>query len=329
MMRKICLVLWLSVLAGSPLFAQEWARKTFNKTSHDFGTIARGAKAEYAFVLKNRYLEDMHIASVRSSCSCAKPRIEKPWLKTYEQGAIIAAINSGAFAGRKSATLTVTIDKPYYAQVQLNVRVHIRNDIVLEPGSVQLGSVEQGKAADQQITVSCARRKTWKIVDVKSANPHIAGHAVRCNQDGARVVYDLRVRLDEDAPVGYIKDHLMLITNDRSRSQFPVLVEGRVCAGLTVSPASLFMGVVPSGDKVTKRLVVRGEKPFRIVSIGCDDGSFKFDMPNDREPKLVHLIPVTFVAGPNSGKVARTIRIKTDLGKTVPELAAYAVVSTP
>ena len=111
MIRKICLILWLSLLIGSPVFAQEWARRMFEKTSHDFGTVARGAKAEYAFTLENLYLENVHIASVRSSCGCAKPRIEKPWLRTYERGAIVAAINSKAFLGGRSATITVTIDE--------------------------------------------------------------------------------------------------------------------------------------------------------------------------------------------------------------------------
>jgi len=328
MIRNICLILWMGVSAGSPVFAQEWARKMFTESSHDFGTVARGAKAEYAFTLKNPYLEDVHITSVRSSCGCAKPRIEKPWLKTYEKGTIIAAANSTAFLGHRSATITVTMDKPFYAQVQLHIRMYIRSDVVFHPGSVQFESLEKGKPAEKQIQVSYAGRSGWKILEVKSANPHISAQVVQQNRNGGRVVYDLTVRLDEDAPVGYLKDHLMLITNDRRRPQVPVLVEGRVCSELTVSPASLFMGVVQPGDKVTKRLVVRGEKPFRIVSIKCDEGFFEFGDLDD-EPKLIHLISVTFVAGPNDGKVVRTIQIKTDLGETIPELAAYAVVSTP
>ena len=35
--------------------------------------------------------------------------------------------------------------------------------------------------------------------------------------------------------------------------------------GITVSPTALFMGVVQPGQKVTKQLVVKGKKPFRIL----------------------------------------------------------------
>ena len=41
----------------------------------------------------------------------------------------------------------------------------------------------------------------------------------------------------------------------------------------------------------------------------------------------MHLIPVTFTAGTDAGKVVKSIKIKTDLGTTTPELPAYAVVA--
>ena len=115
MLRKTTCTLLLTLLMGSTASAQDWARKMFETTNHDFGSVARGAKAEHEFVLKNIYLEDVHIVAVRSSCGCTTPRIAKEWLKTYEQGAIIAHYNTGSFLGRKGATLSVTIDKPFYA----------------------------------------------------------------------------------------------------------------------------------------------------------------------------------------------------------------------
>ena len=82
------------------------------------------------------------------------------------------------------------------------------------------------------------------------------------------------------------------------------------------------------GQEVTKSLVVKGIKPFRVVSIVCDDKSFKFDTGKDDGAKMVHVIPVTFVAGTSTGKVTHTIKITTDLGQASPELSAYAVISS-
>jgi hypothetical protein len=88
------------------------------------------------------------------------------------------------------------------------------------------------------------------------------------------------------------------------------------------------MGVVEPGEKVTKQIVVRGKKPFRIVSVSCDGGNFEFDTSTEVLAKPLHLIPITFVAGRSPGKVLDKIRIETDLATTTPELSAYAVVAT-
>ena len=66
----------------------------FAATSHDFGHVARGAKAEFAFELQNVYEEDIHILDVRTSCGCTTPTITKPTLKTWEKGSIVATLNT-------------------------------------------------------------------------------------------------------------------------------------------------------------------------------------------------------------------------------------------
>src|SRR5512140_3718862 len=101
----------VAVLLSVPASAQEWATEMFSTTSHDFGVVARGAKAEYAFVLENLYVEEVHIAGVRASCSCTKPEVKTPILETHEKGVILAKYNTSAFLGSKGATLTVTFDK--------------------------------------------------------------------------------------------------------------------------------------------------------------------------------------------------------------------------
>lgn len=167
--------LLVAFLLAAPCAAQEWADKMFETRSHDFGTIARAAKAEFAFELTNLYLEDVHIANVRASCGCTTPRIEKETLKTYEKGAIIAHINSESFLGRQGATLTVTIDKPLYAEVQLQVKVYVYSDVLLEPSSVALGSIARGNPVERTISVRYSGRSDWQIVEVKSNNPHLTG----------------------------------------------------------------------------------------------------------------------------------------------------------
>ena len=91
---------------------------------------------------------DVHIVTAYSSCGCTSVDIVKSTLKTYEEGAIRAVFNTPTFLGSRSATITVIIDKPMPAEILLHVRGVIRGDVVFEPGSVQLGDVEQGTPVD-------------------------------------------------------------------------------------------------------------------------------------------------------------------------------------
>lgn len=323
-MRRKILALLILLLAAARAVAGDWAGKMFESTNHDFGTLARGVKAQHRFKITNLYEEDVHISGVRSSCGCTTPQITKNDLTTFETAEIVADFNTRAFMGHKSATLTVSFDKPFPAEVQVHVNGFIRSDVVLQPGELDFGTVDLGAPAEKRMTVSYAGRQDWRLFDVKSANPHFECELFETARGGGKVSYDLLVRLTKDAPSGYINDQLILVTNDEHATELPVEVHGRVVSALTVSPASLFMGVVQPGRKVTKQLVVRSRRPFRIVSIECEDDSFQIEASAQR--KAVHLLPVVFTAGDRTGKVSQKISITTDQGDTALQCMAYAQV---
>ena len=308
--------------------ADDWAPKMFKTRDHDFGTVARGANVQHEFVITNLYEEDVHIASVRSSCGCTKASITQQDIKTYEKAAIVAKFDTRTFLGSHSATLTVTIDRPYYAEVQLHVKGYIRSDVVLDPGGVDFGTIDAGQPADQTVAVEYAGRGDWQITGVKSNSPYITAEVVERQRTGGNVSYDLAVALSDDAPVGYLNGLLTVSTNDRRASEFAVSVDGRVASEVTVSPKSLYFGTVQAGETATKKLVIKGKKPFRVVRVECDDECFAAEVSS--EAKRVHLVPVTFDASSGSGRMSTQLRIITDLGENgSPKLVAHAHIAQP
>ena len=327
MLRTLMMACLLAMVSSASASAQEWARKMFPASNHDFGSVARGAKADYRFTFKNLYEEEIHIASVRSSCGCTQPKIENENVKSLEEGAILAAFNTRDFLGQKSATITVVIDQPFHAEVQLHVAGYIRSDVVLHPGAVALGAVDRGHATEKKIAVNYAGRNDWKILEVKSASPYITGEVVETKRGGGQVSYELTVKLQDNAPVGYINEQITLVTNDRRAATVPVDIEGRIVSEVTISPASLLLGVLEPGKKVTKQLVVKASKPFSILDVLCENENFSFKIPS--ESKTVHLVSVTFEAGAEVGQVTQKITILTDLGEeVVAECSAHAQIVT-
>jgi hypothetical protein len=135
------------------------------------------------------------------------------------------------------------------------------------------------------------------------------------------------VRLLPCASPGYLNDQLTIVTNDGSRSTIPLTVEGKVRSALTVSPDPLILGVVASGEQVSKKLLVRSKTPFRIRHVDCDGEELTFDVDTEKSA-TTHFIPVTFTAG-TAGKIERRIRVETDLaGSIVGEVVATAEVKS-
>lgn len=326
MWRGIVCTLSMSIFWSTPSLAQDWATKMFETTHHDFGSVACGAKAQFEFALSNIYLEDVHIADAQPSCHCTIVTFDKAILKTYDKGAIVATLNTHAFQGQRAATITVTFDKPFYAQATLSVQGFIRTDVVFQPGSIELGSVEQGNESDQKVSLYYSGwQQDWKVLGVNSPNSSVSARAVETARQGNQVWYDVFVHLAKDAPAGYLRDHLMLTTNDQQSGQIPLLVEGRMVPGLVVTPSPLILGQVQSGQHITTQVIVKGNKPFRILGITADDKSLKFSQEKDEAAKAIHFVPVTFTAGNDRGNVTKVFRVQTDIGSLA--VSTYAVIT--
>lgn len=321
------LALFASLLCGARAVAADWARDMFEIVRHDFGTVAVGAKAEFAFKFTNKYLYEVHVARVRSSCGCSDVRITKDTLATYESGEVVASINSERLRGDQSSTLTVIFDKPRYAEVQLKITVFIRGDILLEPSGVDFGEVEQGAEASRTLTVTHFGNADWEIVDVLASTQHIECELGERVRSGTRVSYPLTARLNAGMAPGSLGTQLMLVTNDARAEKIPVMVEGNVRPLVSVAPASLYLGSLRPGQSISKRLVVRASKPFHIQEIGADCDCFDFTYATG-EAKTLHLVPVKFTAGHAAGGVKRLIRIKTDVNDTPTEIVAWAAVDS-
>ena len=315
----------LIAVAADAAQAQEWANKMFNVTSHNFGTVARGSKTEFRFTFRNLYKEDLHVVGVRTSCGCTSPEVTKRDLKTHETSEIVAKFNTRTFLGQHGATLTVTFDKPFFAEVQLRVAGNIRGDVTFEPPFVDLGNVDLGKGVERSVKVTHVGTTPWEIKDVRSANPNFEVQLSKPTHTLSQSLYELTLRLKPETPAGYVKGQLILVTNDPRAAQIPMDVEGRVVAEVTVSPQLLALGAVEPGDSVTKNVVVRANKPFCVTGVSCSDGCLT--CPTKDTPATVHILPVTFQAGTAAGKIERQLKITTDLGEgAVPSVTVQATV---
>ena len=325
---RIALILFVLAFAStaSNLNAEQWARKMFTETHHDFGVVSRNAKTEHSFMIENCFEEDVHIVAVRSSCGCTTPILSKKTLKAWEKGELIAQFNTRSFIGTKSAEITLVIDKPYYAEVKLTVGGTIRSDIVVEPGEVRFGDVDQGTSKTVDLKISYAGRRDWKILDIRGDSDFLEVRLDPVQRQGSLTNYVLHIKIKDNAAVGEFMDELVVVTNDEKNDMFTLPVSGRIIPPISISPTFVTMGDVGKGKTSQQKLIVRAKKPFEIASVDCEDKRFEFAIPAGA--RSVHILPFTFrselLTPEDDGSLKKVILVRTSLGE---EMTAEATVS--
>lgn len=297
----------------------------FRTTNHDFGTVARAAKTEFRFEFENPYPQPIHVRSVRASCGCTTPIVETETVEPGGRGTILARFNTGTFTGSRSATLTVTFDRPSYTEVQLHVKGYIRSDVVFNPGEVAFATVREGESKSVAVDIDYAGRNDWKIVEVTSQDSFLSGQVEEVSRNGGRVKYRMNVAIDGKAPAGNLQSEILIVTNDRNLKRVPLKVNATIQANVAVTPQMMALGEIKPGDSVKQVVVIRGYQPFNVVDIESSEFDIRFDRTTEAKP--LHTLPLTISPRNGSGEVKGKILVKTDLPgeQTVEVGAVYSV----
>ncbi|MCC6417642.1 MAG: DUF1573 domain-containing protein [Gemmataceae bacterium] len=339
-MRKSLVALTVLVLGAGSASAQTgaWADKIFlaggGKTSHDFGTVARGAQLVHAFKITNIYSVPLEITNIRATCGCLTATPSTRVLRPQETAQLNIVMDGRRFSGHKSINVYVTVGPEYVSTATLHVTANARPDVVLNPGQFNFGVVRQGQRPTQTLDVEYAGNFDWAVTEVvkTAAAPYdvvveqLYRQPARSGQPG-RVGYRLAVTLKPDTPPGPLHHELILKTNEPGTNQYiTVVVEGNVQATLTVTPGVIVLGKVKAGTTTTQKVQVRGQRPFRILGVdGAGDG-IEAVLPTGPAQNHVLLLRCQ----PNqAGDLRRQLTIRTDLDQSAGVTVNLEATVTP
>ncbi|HEY3402214.1 MAG TPA: DUF1573 domain-containing protein [Ohtaekwangia sp.] len=129
MKKFLFLLVMIAFAAGA--YAQETKQVsgpkiTFEKKTHDFGTIHAGDKVEETFHFANTGTEPLIITNVQVTCGCTTP---KGWprepIMPGQKGEITVAFNSTGKSGRQDKVVTVVSNavNPEDAKISFTTQV--------------------------------------------------------------------------------------------------------------------------------------------------------------------------------------------------------------
>lgn len=322
-MFRTGLVFVLALFAPSYLLAGETSVLNFEESIKDLGGAPRGTKLVHHFKFTNTTQQPVHISGVRTSCHCSTARAIKQEVNPGESSSIMVEVNTGMYSGTRDFTIYVNFDRPYVTETRLILKTVSRDDISLNPDSINFGTIKLGSAPTMSVVIEHRSFSGWKITGIENENGYIQ---TKIEPNGTNQnSYRLTVRLREDTPAGYWHASLGLVTNDSSTPRIRVPLSVEIQGALAVTPSTLNLGKLAS-DSVEKKIVVRGAKPFKILSIEGLDGILSVDQAKSEEAKVAHVLKITYSGKADAGELLKKLKIVTDLDNSSIELPVQGQV---
>jgi hypothetical protein len=319
-MRNAALALLATVLLSPAAPAQPptaWADKLFGSTlTHDFGVVPRGRQLKHAFKITNIYKVPLEITNIRVSCGCVTATPAVKVLQPNESTQLDIIMDSARFSGPKTVRLYLTVGPEYVSTATLTISANARQDVVFNPGEVDFGPIARGQTPEKYIDVEYAGSLDWRVSEVvksSSAPFELRVEELATAVNGTpfnRKGYRIFARLKPDAPAGPFKQEVILKTNDPASPTLTFNVNGTVQATLTVSPSPLVVTGLRVGEMQTKKLLIRGSRPFRVTKVDGTGDGVTADVPNRQETTLILDVRVQPT---RPGELRRQLVIHTDL----------------
>jgi hypothetical protein len=312
-MKQSLTTLLLVCLVGSPAFAG--APDYFTEKEKDFGVTALGSVHKHFFAIKNTTKEVINMGTPRIQCGCVAVELIKGQLQPGETTYLMAVMSTAKIPSHqiglpKSVTVSVPFHNPVFEEVVLKVSVLARPDMIWSVvEGVTFGKVAKGKEATNTLKVTLYNSSAWEIEGIESSGVYVKSEAKLISRTPTEVNYEIVTTLKDNCPPGNWMSELTVKSKNApgiEKMRVPVTVN--VISALSVSPESVKLGALPTGDSKTIDVTINGLQPFKVLEVksGDDNVSVK---PITDGARIQHMLKVDVKGNDN---LTRDVQILTD-----------------
>jgi hypothetical protein len=257
---------------AEPAAAKDAApRLTIVEPIKDYGTIPKGEKLDWAFVVKNTGDADLQIVSAKPGCGCTVADFDKV-IKPGQTGKVTAHVDTTAFAGPIAKTVTLETNDPTTPTSQLTIHAIVKPYVEAFPAGFVRFNLLQGEVDAQSVVLYSEEEEPFAVskielpIDPKTNEPvkwvcatyekvaegDKAPNVGRTGQDQYRVKITVG---GPDANLGPLSDKIHIITTSKHQPDYFVSLSGVVRPPFRVDPTVLNFGEVSPADVAATRMV--------------------------------------------------------------------------
>jgi len=240
-------------------------RLTIVEPVKDYGTIPKGEKLDWSFLVKNTGDSDLQIIAAKPGCGCTVADFDKV-IKPGETGKVTAHVDTTAFAGPIAKTVTLETNDPNTPTSTLTIHAVVKPYVEAYPAGFVRFNMLQGDAEAQSVTLYSEEDEPFQVtkVDVRAdyikavpekiTNP--AELAPGVGRPG-QAQYKINITVGgPDTKIGALSDKIHVYTNSKHQPDYLISVTGVVRPTYRVEPLMVNFGEVAPSDTAASRSVV-------------------------------------------------------------------------
>jgi len=146
--------------------AEKAPRLTIVEPVKDYGTIAKGEKLDWSFLVKNTGDSDLQIIAAKPGCGCTVADFDKV-IKPGETGKVTAHVDTAAFAGPIAKTVTLETNDPTTPTSQLTIHAVVKPYVEAFPAGFVRFNLLQGDADTQSVMLYSEEDEPFQVTKVE------------------------------------------------------------------------------------------------------------------------------------------------------------------
>jgi hypothetical protein len=362
MSKRIVVIAIALLVSLSSAFAQETSQKSDAKADtaksaekapkltvvepvKDFGTIPRGDKLDWSFVVKNTGDADLQIIAARPSCGCTVADFDKV-IKPGQTGKVTAHVDTSNFAGPIAKAITIDTNDPSTPSTNLTIHAVVKPYVEANPAGFVRFNMLQGETDVQTVTLYSEEKEPFEIVRVESPQPWIKVDYKKID-DPAQILpavgrpgqaqYRVNITTSgNEAKIGPLAEKVHIVTNSKHSPDYWLTISGVIRPTFRVEPTGVNFGeVTPTDSAATRSVVLRSNNikapetfvVSKVVSAVPGVTAEVKPTTNKGEYEVTLQVAPTATAGDVDGKVTIYTNDKVNPVVTVPVKGTIKMVS--
>jgi hypothetical protein len=243
----------------------------------DAGTVQRGEKIRVEFEIENLGDADLVIREVQPACGCTVASFDKR-VAPGATGKVTAIVDTKSFSGAISKGVTLISNDPAAPRRTLTVKAEILAHVLASPSYARFVHTQTLEAPTTALTVWSPDQPDFRVLDVRSPVEWVRATVREAGADeqvpgGQGPQWRVEITLDDDAPVGQLREFLTVTTNHPEQEELQVPLSGVVRPVLHLTPGEADFGqIVLAGQarELVLRLVNFGRDSVELRSVTTD-----------------------------------------------------------